>query len=278
MLRLDPAPCDYVVVGLDAEPREVAGRFVTGPWPTTRRCRWPRRATSRSSRRRRGPRRVPGRRLRARAPHARGLWSGRARRRGPHALAGPVGRLGRLDDRCLDPGEEALEASRRAARSGPRPVPARGEVRLEPRVELFWSLAFAVAPATHARIGGFDRATSATAPRTPTTRSAPAPPACRWPGWRRLGAPPAPPRLEPAGRAPVRHRAQRTPSTPCGARRADGRLAGRVEQDAGLIRWHEHGARLEVVAHESHATAQAGLHRAPRRADPPAVRQAAWSR
>jgi GT2 family glycosyltransferase len=26
----------------------------------------------------------------------------------------------------------------------------------EPRVELFWSLAFAVTPATHARIGGFD--------------------------------------------------------------------------------------------------------------------------
>jgi hypothetical protein len=40
-----------------------------------------------------------------------------------------------------------------------RDFPATGLAR-EPRAELFWSLAFAVSPATHARIGGFDEAYS----------------------------------------------------------------------------------------------------------------------
>lgn len=76
--------------------------------------------------------------------------------RGERLLAGPVGRLG-----PIDPGREApdvgeLAAARTAAEQGPRPVPPPGAVVTEARVELFWSLAFAVTAETHARIGGFD--------------------------------------------------------------------------------------------------------------------------
>ena len=71
-------------------------------------------------------------------------------------LAGPVGRLGPLEDSCDAPGEGELAVARAVTRAGPRPVPAPGAVVPEPRVEFFWSLAFAVAPDVHARIGGFD--------------------------------------------------------------------------------------------------------------------------
>ncbi|CAB4946087.1 unannotated protein [freshwater metagenome] len=68
-------------------------------------------------------------------------------------LAGPVGHLpaGRPRGVRLD------AADRRAADvRGARPVPDDGALLDEPRHELFWSLSFAVSPATHARIGGFD--------------------------------------------------------------------------------------------------------------------------
>jgi hypothetical protein len=73
-------------------------------------------------------------------------------------LAGPVGRLGPLEDAVVAPGADDLRRSRDAARRGPRPVPERGAWADEPRIELFWSLSFAVTPAAHARIGGFDEA------------------------------------------------------------------------------------------------------------------------
>ncbi|MEJ7893834.1 MAG: galactosyltransferase-related protein [Solirubrobacteraceae bacterium] len=73
-----------------------------------------------------------------------------------HLLCGPVGRLGPLPDEAVAPGPGELAESRTAATTGPRPAPKPGELRDEARAELFWSLSFAVAPATHARIGGFD--------------------------------------------------------------------------------------------------------------------------
>jgi len=71
-------------------------------------------------------------------------------------LAGPVGRLDLLPEERDAPSAEELAAARSAAHHGPRPVPPPGAVVVEPRVELFWSLAFAVTPEAHARIGGFD--------------------------------------------------------------------------------------------------------------------------
>jgi len=73
---------------------------------------------------------------------------------GAALLVGPVGRLPPLDGRSIPPA--ALERSHAEAFRGPRPVPPAGTLRDEPRVELFWSLAFAVTPATHTAIGGFD--------------------------------------------------------------------------------------------------------------------------
>jgi hypothetical protein len=70
-------------------------------------------------------------------------------------LAGPVGHL----PAGCPTGPRVLDAHRGAAVvRGGRPVPADGATQDEPRHELFWSLSFAVAPATHARIGGFDEA------------------------------------------------------------------------------------------------------------------------
>jgi GT2 family glycosyltransferase len=69
-------------------------------------------------------------------------------------LAGPVA--------YLPPGRpatgDALSADDRRSARAPdaRPVPADGEIRDEPRHALFWSLSFAVTPAVHRRIGGFD--------------------------------------------------------------------------------------------------------------------------
>ena len=73
---------------------------------------------------------------------------------GDALLAGPVGRLGPLPDDRERPRPEELAAARAAP--GPRPVPPPGTVVREPRVELFWSLSFAVRPEVHERIGGFD--------------------------------------------------------------------------------------------------------------------------
>ena len=70
-------------------------------------------------------------------------------------LAGPVGRLGPLPADREAPTRHELAAARAAA--GPaRPIAPDGLVVHEPRVELFWSLSFAVRPTTHARVGGFD--------------------------------------------------------------------------------------------------------------------------
>lgn len=84
------------------------------------------------------------------------LVAAHGRPAGARILAGPVGRLEALPPQVLDPPTDALERAREATRRGPRPVPPDGEVLDEPRVELFWSLGFAVTPATFARIGGFD--------------------------------------------------------------------------------------------------------------------------
>jgi GT2 family glycosyltransferase len=68
-------------------------------------------------------------------------------------LAGPVGHLpeGRPAGTTLTGEDRGATVVR-----GGRPVPEPGVVLPEPRHELFWSLSFAVRPATHARIGGFD--------------------------------------------------------------------------------------------------------------------------
>jgi N-acetylglucosaminyl-diphospho-decaprenol L-rhamnosyltransferase len=71
-------------------------------------------------------------------------------------LAGPVGRLKPFGGDAPTPRQ--LEASRAAAREGPRPVPRDGTTRHESRYELFWSLSFALTKETHERIGGFDEA------------------------------------------------------------------------------------------------------------------------
>lgn len=80
---------------------------------------------------------------------------GDAARRAPDALlAGAV--------RYLPPGVPAagpLPTAAELAAAPPhpaRPAPPAGALVPEPRHELFWSLSFAVTPATHARIGGFD--------------------------------------------------------------------------------------------------------------------------
>ena len=71
-------------------------------------------------------------------------------------LAGPVGRLAPMAPEQDAPSPQELAAAREVAALGPRPVPVPGDAPAEARMELFWSLSFAVRPATHARIGGFD--------------------------------------------------------------------------------------------------------------------------
>ena len=247
--RLHPAPCDYVVVGLDAEPRDVAGRFVHRPVADDA-------ALPLAAARNLAIEEAAGADLVVcldadcvPEPHMLAAYGAAARgAAGPMLLAGPVGRLGRLDDRCLDPGDDALEASRRAARSGPRPVPGRGEVRLEPRVELFWSLAFAVAPATHARIGGFDPGYVGYGAEDTDyalrARAAGVPLAWVGDAW-------AHHQHHPVSSPPVEHlsdiaRNARRFHALWGSWPMGGWLAAFA--DAGLIRWHEHGAHLEVVA------------------------------
>lgn len=74
---------------------------------------------------------------------------------GRSLLSGPVGRLPELAEAAGQPGAALLASSRLRARQGGRPVPPDGAVLPAERHELFWSLAFAVTPETHARIGGF---------------------------------------------------------------------------------------------------------------------------
>jgi len=88
---------------------------------------------------------IPGPGLVARYAAAAGVRDG--------LLAGPVGHLppGRPAGPLL--GDDDVRAAR--VRGG-RPVPGEHDVLDEPRHELFWSLSFAVRPAVHERIGGFD--------------------------------------------------------------------------------------------------------------------------
>jgi N-acetylglucosaminyl-diphospho-decaprenol L-rhamnosyltransferase len=70
----------------------------------------------------------------------------------PSLMCGPVGYLDPLTD--TGPGPDAAQR-RRARERVIRSFPGVG-MRREPRAELFWSLSFAVAPAVHRAIGGFD--------------------------------------------------------------------------------------------------------------------------
>jgi N-acetylglucosaminyl-diphospho-decaprenol L-rhamnosyltransferase len=69
-------------------------------------------------------------------------------------LLGPVGWLSAPAPATGPIGDAAVRAARATVI---RSFPADGTV-LEPRPELFWSLSFAVSPATHRAIGGFDEA------------------------------------------------------------------------------------------------------------------------
>ena len=73
-------------------------------------------------------------------------------REAPALLCGPVGYLDPLADTATGP---AADQRRTARARRVRDFPAHG-IRREPRHELFWSLSFAVSPAVHRRIGGFD--------------------------------------------------------------------------------------------------------------------------
>lgn len=157
--RMDPAPAEYVVVSLSLEPLSIPGaRVLHRPVADGE------------------PLPLAAARNRAIAAGAQGadlvlcldadclpeagalapLIAAAEQTGGEQLLAGPVGRLGPLDAARDAPSAEELAAARAAAEQGPRPVPSPGAVVAEPRVELFWSLAFAVTPRTHARIGGFD--------------------------------------------------------------------------------------------------------------------------
>jgi N-acetylglucosaminyl-diphospho-decaprenol L-rhamnosyltransferase len=91
---------------------------------------------------------VPGPELVARYARA-------AATHGDRLLAGPVGHL--PGGSPAGPRVTAEDRERAEVRGG-RPAPAPGTVLDEPRYERFWSLSFAVAPAVHRRVGGFDEA------------------------------------------------------------------------------------------------------------------------
>ena len=153
--RLDPAPSEYVVVSLDPEPHAPPGARVVhrpagAPLPL---------AAARNAAIAAVdadlvicldadclPEPAMAGRLAA-AAHA---------APGARLLMAPVGRLEPLPDAQADPAPGDLERSRAHAGRGGRPVPPEGAIEPEPRVERFWSLAFAVDPEVHARIGGFD--------------------------------------------------------------------------------------------------------------------------
>jgi hypothetical protein len=81
-------------------------------------------------------------------------YVGAHRRRPGHLLAGPVWYLPPGVPR-VDPLPSARELAALSPHAA-RPAPPAGRLVDEPRVELFWSLSFAVAADTHAAIGGFD--------------------------------------------------------------------------------------------------------------------------
>lgn len=155
--RMDPAPDAYVVVALDPQPRSVTGARVLHR-PVADGEPIPLAAARNAAIAAAGADLVvcldadclPEERMLTPLLRAARVT------RGDALLAGPVGRLGPLPDEQDAPDAGELAAARAAALAGPRPVPPPGAVVLEPRVELFWSLAFAVTPETHARIGGFD--------------------------------------------------------------------------------------------------------------------------
>ena len=162
-------------------------------------------------------------------------------------LAGPVGRLGRLDDDVLDLGDAQL--SRRAARRGAGHARCQGAATccIESRVELFWSLAFAVAPATHARVGGFDPGYVGYGAEDTDyafrARAAGVPLAWVGDAW-------AHHQHHPVSSPPVEHLSDIARN----ARRFRARwgtwpMRGWLTAfaDTGLIRWHEQGTSLEVV-------------------------------
>jgi hypothetical protein len=154
--RLDPAPAAYVVVSLDDEPARLPGATVVHrpaapPLPLAA-------ARNQAIAAAAGADLVVC--LDADCLPERGMLAPLARAalatRGARLLAGPVGRLGPLPDDRLTPARAELAAARAAAGRGGRPVPPPGRVVGEPRIERFWSLAFAVTPDAHERIGGFD--------------------------------------------------------------------------------------------------------------------------
>lgn len=85
-----------------------------------------------------------------------GAYADAARRAPDALLSGPVWYLppGVPSSGPLPSADELAFCEPHAA----RPAPAPGELVPEPRVELFWSLSFAVRPEVHAQIGGFDEA------------------------------------------------------------------------------------------------------------------------
>lgn len=153
--RLAPAPADYVVVSLDDEPPCLAGaRVVHVPAEPPLPLAAARNAAIAAT----GADLVvcldadclpePGMPVAlTRAARATG---------GERLLAGPVGRLPPIPASRAEPTLAELARSRAGAQQGGRPVPPDGTIGDEPRIERFWSLAFAVTPETHARIGGFD--------------------------------------------------------------------------------------------------------------------------
>ena len=118
---------------------------------------------------------------------------------------------------------------------------------IESRVELFWSLAFAVAPATHARVGGFDPGYVGYGAEDTDyafrARAAGVPLAWVGDAW-------AHHQHHPVSSPPVEHLSDIARN----ARRFRARwgtwpMRGWLTAfaDTGLIRWHEQGTSLEVV-------------------------------
>ena len=153
--RLDPAPDEYLVVSLDDEPPPVPGAAVlhrpaAPPLPL---------AAARNA----GIAAADAELVVCldadclpEPPMLGRLAAAAHAAPGARLLAGPVGRLAPLPDAQVEPAPAELERARAAATRGGRPVPPEGAIDPEPRVELFWSLAFAVEPEVHACIGGFD--------------------------------------------------------------------------------------------------------------------------
>jgi glycosyltransferase involved in cell wall biosynthesis len=153
--RLDPPACDYVLVSLDAEPHAPPGarvlhRPADPPLPLAAARNAAIAAVDADLVVCLDADCLPEPPLLGRLVAAARAMSA------PRLLAGPVGRLPPLPAERTEPTAADLEVSRAAAALGGRPVLPDGAIEPEPRMERFWSLAFAVEPRTHARIGGFD--------------------------------------------------------------------------------------------------------------------------